>query len=331
VINQKLKSNDEVFILWTKQNGFVEFEARFQSYVKGKIVQRTPLFSSSSGDVTGEECFWILKTRIKHPSEITIYQKMLFPLQSHFQKLAKRTKQKFHPKIKVREFEKMVQENNDQHERFVARYGFDPLDDSWIEQHLAANELEKNWFEFTRKNRIVVLDDQNIKNFNKQYGKDINVEQGNQLSKKRHRYVLGSYSSRMRGINDVEQWKKESVEFETHFNEVENRMRNWTLSRNGRYPYVTVKLPVRFWHGAMLNQCIERIPEVFTAPDCGFIKSGVALQVFGYDPEDKWIDLDFAEDIRHRLLGQKKRPEKAAYSIAVLPDEVGSHLEWEGA
>ena len=321
----KLNFGDKVIIIWTKKNGFIELEGIFEKYQK-----EDPIFLTSKGVVLGTESFWLLKSQIKSPDDIKHYQNLLLPLQSRILEISRELNIPPVVKIRHKEIDKLNQQNIKSRyhlESFIRKYGFDPTDESWVEKYLAENDIEKKWFEYVRLTKPHFLNQEMIDIFNHKYKENINLDMGKELIKKRVRYIFGAFKIRYQGVNNVDEWTKAAKEFEKDFSDRDKRMEGWSKSRNGKFPYVTVVKPIEFWSGTMLMQCIEKIPDVFTNPDCNFIKPGVSLEVNSYDPETHWIHLDFTPDIRERLTGKKEREESNPYAIVLHPNDIEEFLD----
>jgi hypothetical protein len=326
---KQLNQGDEVFIIWTSKLNFIKIDGVFLSYIDGKIIDKTALFSTKHGNITGEECFWVLKKRIKKESDILKYQKKIIPLQMVSSIVSYDFGISVLDKIKCKELNKMAQEkisNKEKLKQFITRYGFNPFDDSWMENYLTNNEIEKQWFKFTRDRDFLYPEQKIVDFFNNENNTNITVEEAKKMTIRKMRYILGSTNIRQQGNPIVEEWKKKAIGYEKKFSDRDKRMDEWVKSKNGILPWVTTKEPLEFWKGTYFLKCLEKIPHVFTSPDCDFIKSGVALEVKKYDPIDKWIHLDFTPDIKEKLLGTKTDIE-TDYAIIVVPNNIKSCLE----
>jgi len=329
MFRRPLNPGDQVIIIWSKDKGNIRQEATFVKYTKGIIAEDTPLFVASSEYFLGENCFWLRPKHVKKSSDIVKYQKLLHSLQLRTLEMAEKTNQQFVSKISdngISEKQQEIKANVKKMKQFIEKYGFDPTDESWIERHLASTPLEEKWFQFTRLQKMPVINEEIVTLFNEQNKENITLRDALKMTAKKVRYIFGSMDIRYRGENRVDKWKQAAIDFEKKFIDREERMRNWALSRNGNFPFVTTLKPVEFWPGNMFYQCIERIPDIIFSPDCTHIKAGITLEVFGFDPQDKWIDLDFTEDIRERLTGKKERAKTSTYSIIVRPNELSMSL-----
>lgn len=325
-ISNKLQYDDQALILWEKHHGFLQLDATFQSYANVDN-SSFPLFSTNIGNILGRDCFWILKKHIQSDKDIDKYQKLIIPLQIKMAILAHMFNMPLDLKIINQEILNVIEEkkqNINKIQNFVEKYGFDPTDDTWVETAMAENDIEKKWFKFTRVNKLPAHNTDVISKFNAQENTNISVEEAIELTKKKMRYILGSFVIRYNGEKDVEKWKAAAQDFEQEFRERDKRVKNWVLSRNKIMPLVTTVKPIEFWHGNILVKCIEKIPHFFVSPDCEFIKPGVVLEVVGYDPQDKWINLDFPKDIRKALTGQEEPLLEPTYAIVLHPKDSDS-------
>ena len=92
-----------------------------------------------------------------------------------------------------------------------------------------------------------------------------------------------------------------------------------------------IKKPVQFDCGSYFNQCIEKIPHVFTEANCRFIKESIVLRIVSYDKQSGYIRLDFTEDVRLIITGKVSETpwikEDGDYDIKIYPIEVDTSLE----
>jgi len=328
VITQRkteLQKGQKVIIIWTKKHHFVELEGTFVAYVKSVYSKDTPLFITKVGDITGESCFWILKEQVRSKKELLYYQNMIIPLQIKMANQANKEGIHFVEKIKYKEVQKMAKEKIEQHNRFknfIRKYGFDPTDDSWLEAHMAENETERKWFSFTREQNMPLITEELASVFNSEQAEKISYEQALEMTKKKIRYALGSKIIRMKGESNIDKWKEDALAFERQFKAREERMAEWARTNEKKERHVKTLKPVEFWYGNILMRCIEKIPDIFTSPDCEHIKPGVELDVLEYDPVEKWIKLDFLPAVKEQL----KAPADAHYAIVIHPENIG-HLE----
>ncbi len=151
------------------------------------------------------------------------------------------------------------------------------------------------------------------------------------MSKKWYRFILGSHNVRVTGDKDREKWKQQSRDFEKTHRERESRMRKWSSDHVNHFPHVRVRKPINFFAGPYFNECIERIPQLFTDANCNWIKAGNILRVISYDTKLKYIRLDFTEDI-HRIIKGKVDPvpwtkDGPDYDMWLKPEEIETHLD----
>ena len=331
---RRLERNQKVLIIYNTTIGFTSDLATFKEYRRtkvGKVSHETPVFQCGDKEITGLECFWIPDG--VSPEEVERVQKTLIPLQVKALEMGLRLGYEIPEKIRDPEIRKMAQENVDKMEVIIKKFGFDPRDESWIEAELAQTPRERNWFRFERENAAALSDnwDDIAVIFNKQFGDKVSTDEARILSKKRMRYLLGAFHMRMSGLKDRKQWIKEARDFEKTPREREQRMREWSEAHRDKFPIVKTKKEVSFFFGPYFNECIENIPQVFTDIECKKIKPGVPLRVVSYDPEIKFIRLDFLADVRKIIKGEDD-PEpwikdKADYDIWLKPEEIETHLE----
>lgn len=335
---RKLTAGQQVIIIYDKEIGYVKYFATLLEYRStpiGETLHEFPIFQYNNKEISGLDCFWILPTDIKKESDIEALQKELIPLQITMSQLSKEKGYIVPTKIQDNDIESIATTNDNKMKSLIKKLGFDPRDDSWIETTIAETDREKKWFKFERENAIVFTHkwDDIIENFNKQYNEHISVEEAKSLSKKRMRYILGAYHIRMSGNGIVDDWKRSAKEFEKFHLDRENRMLTWTLMNQQAFPLVKTKKPVQFWPGPYFHECIENIPHLFTSSQCRYLKAEIVLRVISYDPEQKFIRLDFTEDVR-KLIKKNEieiKPwikDRADYDIWIKPEEIDTHLDF---
>lgn len=225
----------------------------------------------------------------------------------------------------------------DKMSQVIKQFGFNPNDESWIESVLAKTNREKNWFKFERENATEVVSNdwsKIVAQFNTQYKDQISVEDAKMLSKKRMRYVLGSYNTRVNGNANQSDWEKAATEFEKYHRDRDNRMLTWSLIHKNDFPIARVKKEIVFWCGPYFHQFLEKTPHLFVNLRCNSIKTGVMLRIVAYDPVDKHIRLDFASDIRTLVTGiDNPSPwikDTSDYEFMLKPEDVELHLDLIG-
>ena len=206
---------------------------------------------------------------------------------------------------------------------------FDPLDFSWVEKELSTSILQQNWFKFQREELDSFGDDLVLvtEKFNKTYKQNIDKEEAFELFKKWKRYTTGAWNTIISQNKNIEDWKKAALDFESYHQQSEQRMKKWTEEREPNFPVIKTKKPIKFFHGLYFNQCIERIPKVFTTSQCYYICPGISLLVTSYDIELKFIRLDFTEDVRKLIKPENIelnpwKNRKANYVIYLRPFEI---------
>lgn len=331
-----LKPGQKVIIIYDNRIGFTNESATFDHYQSvpiGDALHDVPVFDYRGSGITGLDCFWILPEEGRTPERIERIQYELIGLQVKVLELSKEMNYFVPLKLKDREIEEMAQENTDRLQAMIKKLGFDPRDDSWIETDLADGDRERNWFAFERENALMFASewDDMVHEFNKRFNDTISIEQAKNLSKKRMRYLLGAYFTRMSGNAKKEDWKKASKEFEQKHRERENRMLSWTLAHKEHFPVARTKQPILFFPGPYFQQLVEKVPHLFTDDNFTYIKPGIIIRVISYDPVSRYIRLDFTQEIRKLIKGvDDPTPwvkDTADYDLWVKPEEIDSHLE----
>ncbi len=335
---RKLAVNQEVIIIYDVEIGFVQEPATFIEYRSmqvGNNLHNTPVFKYRDKEITGLSCFWVLASDIHSQDDIHRFQYELIPTQMVVAQIAEQMGYNVPTKVKSKELQKMASEKVEQKAALIKKFGFDPADDAWLETDLAQTTREKKWFKFERENRLIFNDnwDEIVEKYNRAYQDSITTEEAKSLSKKRMRYILGAHNLRYRGDKDKKRWVSEARQFEQMHRERENRMITWTNEHHPHFPLARVKKPVKFFTGPYFNECAERVPSVFEDSSCQYIKTGIALRVVAFDPKDKYIRLDFTEDIRQLIKGTEEsgQPwvrETLDYDFWVKPSEVATHLDF---
>lgn len=333
-----LNSGQEVIIIYEVDVGFIQQLVTFKEY---RIVDmngvkcNVPIFARSKSEINGLQCFWVLPTDIKSDQEIALLQRELIGLQFQASAIGYLLGYEVPEKIKDREIQKMVASNISHRMKLKAELGYDPLDYSWVEKELSSNSLEREWFQHMRECKGSLTDDwdTNIKSFRQKYHSDISIEQAFDLSRKWKRYLIGAWNTIASQNANMEDWKRAAREFESYHKQIELRMMEWTAVHLNNFPLAKVIKPVHFRHGPYFNQCVERVPHLFTDATCFELRIGVILQVVSYDPQEKYIRLDFTSDIREKIKpgivpNDPCMPLKADYVIYVLPTQIENHLEF---
>lgn len=333
-----LEPNQEVIFIYLVDIGFVQLSGTFKEYRTiniGSVTHHIPVFDLNNKEITGLECFWILPTDIDDDSRIEGIQRDLIELQLSVSETAFFNKYNIPEKIKDKEIQLMAKKNAEFRTQLIQKLGYDPLDYSWVEKELATTPIEQLWFRFQREHKGSFDDnwEKTVKEFREKYFKDITVEQAFDLSRKWKRYLIGAWNTIASQNSNIEDWKNAAKKFEAHHRAVETRMMVWTMQHKDNFPLTTVIEPIRFRHGPYFNECIERVPQLFTDATCYMIRAGITLQVVAFDPELKYIRLDFTKDIRDLIKpgvveNDPNRPLRADYIIYVSPDEVETKLNF---
>lgn len=333
-----LKEGEEIVLLYDTELGFIQQSATFKEYrdinyegIKHKI----PVFVRNGSEITGLACFWIRLEDIIDDLDIERIQRELIDLQLKVFEIGSAKNYKVPEKIADKEIRQMASVNAEYRAKLVQKIGYDPLDHSWVEKELASSPLEHDWFEFQRK-KHGSFDDQwerHIEEFKLAYHKDVTIHEAFNLSRKWKRFVVGAYNTIASRNSNMEDWKTAGRKFEEHHRAVEDRMMVWSVKQSDRYPLAKVKKPIQFRHGPYFNECIERVPKLFTDSTCYYVRPDVVLRVVSYDPKLKYIRLDFTADICEIIKpgvppNQPWEPLRSDYVIYVPPDEVDTHLEF---
>lgn len=338
--HRKLLLGDEVVLIYDVEVGFIKQSAVFKEY---RIIQyndidhKIPVFQRLNSEITGLECFWI--PALGATDEIIENtQKELIGLQVKVLELAKIEGINIPEKIKDDEIRKMAENNLNFRQALIDKIGYDPLDYSWVEKELAENETEKKWFQFQREHDTEFAGDwdQTAADFNKQFNIDILPFEAFNLAKKWKRYILGAWNTIRSQNLDIESWKTAAIKFEKVHRERDSRMELWSSKHEKDLPLAKVKIPVDFFPGPYYNACVERVPKLFTNTNCSLIRSGVVLKITSYDPKDRYISLDFTNDVRNiikpgvlsKKVGEALIPD---YVISVCPDDIEDRLEILGS
>lgn len=335
---RQLKAGQPVLILYNVHAGFVCDAAVFQEYRRIIIndqYHNIPVFSQkyNNKEITGIECFWVLES--EYDGNIEKAQYDIISIQLKSLEIQYQESIVLPEKIKDTDIRQMAKDNVDKIESLITKLGYDPRDESWIEDEMPETRREKQWFKFERENGIMFLKEwaDLVSIYNEQHNDYITIEEARLLSKKRMRYILGAYHVRMSGNASREDWKKSAKEFENKHKIIENRMLSWTFNHKDRFPLVQTKKPVRFWPGPYFHECIERIPHVFTDIKCSYVTTGIALRVISYDPESRFVRLDFTPDIRRQIKPNEDESVKiwvkdhADYDFWLMPSDIDESLK----
>lgn len=326
-----LVKNEEVIIIFIKNRGFVEFQAFFKKYQPITVDQYkhdVPVFQFQEGEITGLDIFWIRKSDLRNSDDIKQAQNELSTIQyealidSHLKNITIPTK--------INDQEKINMANNTA--KLIKQLGFDPADESWIEDSLADNNVEKSWFQFERLNKNEFTGDWSlyVQKCNEQFGTKLGIHEALELSKKRTRLLYGSMWLRRQGIADKTKWIEHSKKFEAKHRFREIRMDHWFQHNKNAFPVVKTKKAIQFHPGPYFKSCIEKVPHLFTDKQISSIKPGVELRILAYDNQEHYIALDFMEDISIKIRGKNEIEWKKVvpdYLIIVLPQDIEDSLE----
>ena len=167
----------------------------------------------------------------------------------------------------------------------------------------------------------------NVENFNKKHNLDLSPQQAQELENKRVRYLLGMQIAYLKGERDPREIKERGKSFEKLNRERNRRIQEWRKQNADRKPRVKTKSPVNFDPGSYYNECIEKIPSCFKSTDCRQITEGTELIVTGYDPVEKFIQLDFPDSIREQIITEDDAS-KVKYVIMIQRDKLENDLEF---
>ena len=215
----------------------------------------------------------------------------------------------------------------------IEQLGYDPLDYSWVEKELAETPLEKAWFKYQREHKGFNDDwETTVSQFKERYKLNITVEEAYDLCRKWKRYLIGSWNTIASQNPNIEDWKQSAQEFEIYHREIETRMMEWSLKYQNKYPLTKVIKPIQFRHGPYFNECVERVPFLFTDATCSAIRPDVILEIVSFDQKEKYIRLEFTPDIKNLIkpnipINNPWKPLKADYIIYCPPFEAETHLQ----
>lgn len=330
----KLTDKEEVVIIYILDRGFVTLPAIFKEYRNITISANSceiPFFQLFNEEISGLTCFWIKKSDISDSDVIIRVQSRLKQLQYEAKICSDLEKLNLPTKITDKENIEMAQHKSASIQELIKRIGFDPSDNEWIETDLAKNELEKTWFRFERLYQHEFNGELKpyIDKCNKEFGTNLTEQNALALSKLRMRYIYGSMWIRRQGIADKSLWIKNALEFESKHRLREERMEEWNRIHKEKFPIVKTKTEVSFHPGPFFKQCIESVPQIFVDKQITAIRAGVDLKVLAYDNQEKYIVLDFMDEIALKIRGkvdltwEKTTPD---YLITVPPKELNNYL-----
>ena len=337
---RRLGAGEEVVLIYDVNVGFIQQSAKFKEYRSIIYNERTheiPVFERNNVEITGLECFWVKPSDIDDDARIEQMQRELIDLQLKAFEAGDITGSKVPEKIRDKEIRQMADKKAHFRADLIEKLGYDPLDYSWVERELAETPIERLWFKFQRERKGSFNDNwkQTAKLFQSVCHKEISSEEAFDLSRKWKRYIIGAWNTIASHNANVDDWKAAARRFEKHHRDIETRMMQWTMAHKDNHPLAKVKEPVHFQHGPYFNECLERIPKLFVDATCYQLRNGVILEVSSYDPEFRYIRLDFTPDIREKIKpgipqNDPWRPMKADYIIYVPPDYIDEQLEFLG-
>jgi len=282
-------------------------------------------------EILGTECFWLKSSDIKHPHDVEKFQKEIVLNQIKAFDFVN----KLNPEVITKMQDPVlddIRRRSTKFESLVEEHGFDPRDTGWLETELASTDLEKKWFHFERTHNLDTRRrdlDKLIELFKDEYHEDIDPELAYGLSKKRCRFIDGSYSIRLSWEPDKEKWKNTAIEFSKKHEQIEKRMLEWSLAHKGNFPICRTKETIQFYPGPLWKNFVEKAPGLFTDASCNRLEEGILLQVVSYDPVLKYIRLNFPPDVI-RLVDDAFVNEpwlEDWYVIKVTPEEIPEKLD----
>jgi len=338
---RRLVAGEEVILIFDIQAGFIQQSAKFQEYrsiIYNERKHEIPVFKRKHDEITGLECFWIKPSDIDDDARIEQIQRDLIELQLKAFEVGQITSSKVPEKIRDKEIRQMANKHTKFRDKLIDKLGYDPLDYSWVERELAETPIERLWFKFQRE-RKGSFDDNwelTVRHFQDAHHKVVTPEDAFDLSRKWKRYLIGAWNTIAAQNANIEDWKTAAKRFEKYHREIETRMMEWSMKYQEKYPLAKVKSPVNFQHGPYFNECIERVPKLFTDATCFRLREDVVLEVVSYDPKLRYIRLDFTSDIREKIKpgipqNDPWRPMRADYIIYVPPEKIDEQLEFLGS
>ena len=338
---RKLTTGEEVILIYDVNIGFIQQSAKFKEY-RGIIYNgrkhEIPVFERKHSEITGLECFWVKPSDIADDAHIEQMQRELIDLQLKAFEAGEITNSKVPEKIRDKEIRKMAKQHAEFRADLVEKLGYDPLDYSWAERELSENPTERLWFKFQRERKGSFDDnwEETVKRFQDFSHKEITPEEGFDLSRKWKRYIIGAWNTIAAQNPNLQDWLSAAKRFEKYHRDIETRMMQWSMAHKDNYPLAKVKSPVIFQHGPYFNECLENVPKLFVDATCYHLREEVVLEVVSYDPELRYIRLDFTPDIREKIKpgvprNDPWRPMRADYVIYVPPDDVDEKLEFLGS
>jgi len=275
---RKLLSGQEVVLIYDIEAGFIQQSVTFREY---RLIEKTdalyeiPIFNRYDGsEISGLECFWILPSDIDDDIRIEQLQRELIELQIEVSEFGYLHGFDVPEKIKDKEIQTMAVKNAEYRAKLIQKLGYDPLDYSWVEKELATTPLEKSWFKFQREQKGSFDDnwEATVKKFQDKYHTTIAVEEAFDMARKWKRFVIGAWNTIAAQNPNIEDWKSAARKFEKHHYNIEIRMNEWTQNHQDNFPMAKVLKPIQFRHGPYFNECVERVPQLFTDPTCYYIK-----------------------------------------------------------
>lgn len=325
-----LEPGHSVVIIYHQELGFISDPATCTGYRVVSIGEKDfniPFFTAKwwKTEFSGLECFWLLEKE-GTPELVEKFQKEIIRIQTDLLVLSGNPIQKF----KDKEVKKMAEEKFDKLQHLINKLGFDPRDDSWIEV-MAESVRERHWFKFEREEGFIT-DWKNIADkFNIRYNDRATASDCKTLSKKRMRYLMGAYHLRMQGNPDQTEWRRSAKAFEQKHQDREKRMNEWSLAHQNKFPLVKTKKPIDFYYGPWYSQLLENLPDYFTSTDLAQVIAGTTLRVVSYDPQDKYVRLDFLPEIVKLVKGKDITTwdkEEGDYEFIVHPTSLEQDLEF---
>lgn len=335
---QRLNTGQSVVVIYHSQLGFVEIPATFIEYrsiTLDGISHDIPFFSGQSDwfkqEISGLDCFWLLAKEAANSRKVEKYQYDVIKLQFAVSMMKKEKQLNVPEKFKDQRIKDMANQEFDKLQHLISKLGFDPRDQSWVEQ-IAESLKERQWFKFEKEYGAIFSWPVAVVEYNRRFNDQIAPSTAKAFSKKRMRYLLGAHHIQMQGTGDVNLWRQAAKDFEKKHSDREQRMEAWSKSHEDAFPMVKTRQPIEFYSGPYHSIILETIPDYFTNAELSHIAIGITLRVVSYDPQGRYIRLDFLPEVRSLI---KKNAieeriwdkEEADYEFLIFPHSIEDSLE----
>jgi len=199
---RRLSNNQKVIIIYEVGLGYVNKPAIFQRYSSiqyNNVKHDIPVFICKEKEITGEKCFWVLPSDVKSNKEIEQMQRNLIPAQLKVFEIGKKENYIVPDKLQDPQIKEAAEQKTKRLKAIIEKFGFDPRDESWVEDLLTEAGPERNWFEFERTTVNTYSGDpweEIMKVFNKSYTTPLDIDQSstsfqkkNEISFRRCKYA----------------------------------------------------------------------------------------------------------------------------------------------